>query len=363
MIVVKVGGSLFDAPALGPALRAYLDTLAPAEVLLVPGGGPVADAVRALDRTHALGEEAAHWLALRSLGVTAALLERLAEEPLPPAPSPKKGGGEKPEPRVRYVVRGQPVTEDKVRRAKELRRESTPTERLLWELLRANRSGYHFRRQQVIEGYVADFYCHAAALVVEADGTSHNEQGEYDARRTTAFAMRGIHVIRFPNEQIAREPDTVRTHIATTCAARLAQEPLPPTPSPKKGGGVSGAAGAAPCEAASASEPALTPPPFLGEGVGGRGSCVLDPFAFALEDEARPGALPHTWAVTTDSIAARAAVVFRAERLVLLKSVDVPPGVSWEVAAANGWVDAHFPHVAATLACPVEVVNFRARLG
>src|SRR5689334_11330827 len=77
MIVVKVGGSLFDHPALGPGLRDFLQTLAPREVLLVPGGGPVADAVRKLDRTHELGEEAAHWLALRSLGVTAELLRSL----------------------------------------------------------------------------------------------------------------------------------------------------------------------------------------------------------------------------------------------------------------------------------------------
>ncbi len=81
MIVVKVGGSLFDSPRLGPALRAYLDALAPADVLLVPGGGPVADAVRELDRTHGLGEEAAHWLALRSLGVTKELLLSFTSPP------------------------------------------------------------------------------------------------------------------------------------------------------------------------------------------------------------------------------------------------------------------------------------------
>jgi aspartokinase-like uncharacterized kinase len=89
---------------------------------------------------------------------------------------------------------------------------------------------------------------------------------------------------------------------------------------------------------------------------------VLDCYTFAREDDSRPGALPHTWSVTTDSIAARAALVFRAERLVLLKSVDVPPGTTWEVAAANGWVDAHFPQVAATLTCPVEVINFRRQI-
>ncbi|WP_162542113.1 hypothetical protein [Gemmata obscuriglobus] len=54
--------------------------------------------------------------------------------------------------------------------------------------------------------------------------------------------------------------------------------------------------------------------------------------------------------------------MFGAERLVLLKSVDVPTGSSWEDAAANGWVDAHFPRVAALLRCPVGAVNFRAKL-
>lgn len=69
--------------------------------------------------------------------------------------------------------------------------------------------------------------------------------------------------------------------------------------------------------------------------------------------------MPHSWDVTTDSIAARVALVHGAERLVLLKSVDVPSGTPWEEAAARGWVDAHFPKVAAELTCPIEVVNFR----
>jgi aspartokinase-like uncharacterized kinase len=76
-VVVKVGGSLYDLPELGPRLCRWLDNLGAATVLLVPGGGAMADAVRDLDCRHRLGEERAHWLALRALSVNALLLEAL----------------------------------------------------------------------------------------------------------------------------------------------------------------------------------------------------------------------------------------------------------------------------------------------
>ena len=60
--VVKVGGSLFDLPGLGPCLRRWLDGL-DGDVILVPGGGPTADVVRTFDRRQVLGQEKAHWLA------------------------------------------------------------------------------------------------------------------------------------------------------------------------------------------------------------------------------------------------------------------------------------------------------------
>ena len=89
----------------------------------------------------------------------------------------------------------------------------------------------------------------------------------------------------------------------------------------------------------------------------GRGVAVLDGYQFARDDEGEPGALPHGWDVTSDSLAARAAVVGGAKRLILLKSVDIPAGTPWPEAAKRGWVDGHFPKVAAGLS--VEVVNFR----
>jgi aspartokinase-like uncharacterized kinase len=166
MIVVKVGGSLFDLPGLGPRLAAWLAALDDRAALLVPGGGALADFIRDLDQTHSLGEERAHWLALQALTLSAHVLADL----LPAA--------------------------------------------------------------QVV-----------AALDEAAD------------------------VWR---------------------AGRVA---------------------------------------------------ILDAHAFLRADEGRPGSLPHCWDVTSDAIAARVAVVAGARRLVLLKSTDVPEGISWDVAARRGLVD------------------------
>ncbi len=71
------------------------------------------------------------------------------------------------------------------------------------------------------------------------------------------------------------------------------------------------------------------------------------------------GDWPHTWALTSDSIAARVAWQERAERLILLKSVTIPEGTSWVEAAARGWVDAFFPQAVAQAPFVVHAVPFR----
>ena len=87
--------------------------------------------------------------------------------------------------------------------ARELRKEMTPAEQLLWSSLRANRlKGYHFRRQQVIDGFIADFYCHSVGLVVELDGGVHDKQLEYDKLRDTIISSGELRIVRFRNEQV-----------------------------------------------------------------------------------------------------------------------------------------------------------------
>lgn len=87
---------------------------------------------------------------------------------------------------------------------------------------------------------------------------------------------------------------------------------------------------------------------------------VLDARRFAERDEGRPGALPHSWQVTSDSIAARLAVVGRACRLILLKSVTFPQPPDWALASRQGLVDEHFPEVLKQAAgLEVLAVNLR----
>ena len=179
-LVVKVGGSLYDLPDLGPRLRRWLETMETRSILHVPGGGALTNVVRDMDSRHQLGEETAHWLALRSLTIAA-----------------------------------------------------------------------HF----------------LAALLPGSEIIDHPEQPRRD------------------------------------------------------------------------------------------GIAVLDPYAFARWDQGRAGALPHCWDVTSDSIAARAAQVAGARRLVLLKSVTIPNGTNWNEAARRGWVDGYFVQVSEGLR--VQAVNLR----
>ena len=99
------------------------------------------------------------------------------------------------------ITSGQKVHPDKLAFAKQLRREMTPAERRLWRALRGNAlDGFHFRRQQVIEGYIADFYCDSAKLAIELDGRVHQEQWQYDESRDRAISQLGIRVLRILND-------------------------------------------------------------------------------------------------------------------------------------------------------------------
>ncbi|MFO0804491.1 MAG: DUF559 domain-containing protein [Gemmataceae bacterium] len=107
-------------------------------------------------------------------------------------------------------------------RAKELRRKMTPAERALWQHLRRNQlDGLHFRRQQVLFGFIADFYCHAAGLVIEVDGDVHDSQIAADADRTEILESKGFSVHRVRNEDVFSRIDVVLGEIRSICRHRM----------------------------------------------------------------------------------------------------------------------------------------------
>ncbi len=110
---------------------------------------------------------------------------------------------------IKNIVTNQKVTKEKLQRAKELRRKMTPAEKILWEELRANKMGVHFRRQQVIQGFIVDFYCHQAGLVIEVDGDVHDLQKEEDERREKVLTEMGLRIVRFGNDEVERDLSAV----------------------------------------------------------------------------------------------------------------------------------------------------------
>jgi len=80
--------------------------------------------------------------------------------------------------------------------ARELRRNPTISERVLWRYLRRKQLGLRFHRQNIIRGYIVDFYCPGAKLVIELDGPKHDPI--YDDKRDNSLANLGIKTLRFP---------------------------------------------------------------------------------------------------------------------------------------------------------------------
>lgn len=98
--------------------------------------------------------------------------------------------------------------------ARSLRNAPTDAERQLWRHLRGRQlQGLKFRRQYPIAGYIADFACVEARLVIEADGGQHTDRDEYDAERTRKMQVNGYRVLRFWNDDVLLRSDLVLDEI------------------------------------------------------------------------------------------------------------------------------------------------------
>ena len=100
-------------------------------------------------------------------------------------------------------------------RARQLRRDSTEVEKILWRALREKLPSAKWRRQMPIGPYFADFACFASRLVVELDGGQHADASEYDRARTRLIEGQGYCILRFWNNDVTERMDGVLETIAT----------------------------------------------------------------------------------------------------------------------------------------------------
>ncbi len=102
--------------------------------------------------------------------------------------------------------------------AEELRTKMTQAEETLWDIIKINDWHLKFRRQHPLSNYIADFYCHNVKLVIELDGGyhSHKEVKIYDDARENDLKNFGITVLRFKNEEVFNNIDSVLSKIGST---------------------------------------------------------------------------------------------------------------------------------------------------
>jgi very-short-patch-repair endonuclease len=118
--------------------------------------------------------------------------------------------------------------------ARELRRNMTDAERVLWNRLKARRlDGIKFRRQEQIGRFIVDFICFERGIVVEADGGQHAVEREKDDERTRWLNSQGFTVLRFWNNNILANPEGVMETIRSAC---MVTPSPPPSPTVGRGG-------------------------------------------------------------------------------------------------------------------------------
>jgi very-short-patch-repair endonuclease len=116
-----------------------------------------------------------------------------------------------------------------------LRNNLSDAERALWHLLRGRQIfGLKFRRQHPFGDYILDFVCLENKLVIEVDGGQHGQQAEYDENRTQKLQAAGFRVLRFWNNEVLYEKESMREKIWLMIEELQSH---PPPNLPREGGG------------------------------------------------------------------------------------------------------------------------------
>jgi very-short-patch-repair endonuclease len=120
----------------------------------------------------------------------------------------------------------QRIPPELIANARQLRRDATPAERLLWNALRSHRP--RFTRQLVVGHYIIDLACRSVKLGVELDGGHHALQVEADEGRTRYLAAQGWTVLRFWNNEVLENVEgVVEVILAAVAQAATHPRPLP----------------------------------------------------------------------------------------------------------------------------------------
>ncbi|MDC8000605.1 DUF559 domain-containing protein [Aequorivita todarodis] len=93
--------------------------------------------------------------------------------------------------------------------ARELRKNMTPSEQIMWENIRKKSLGVEFHRQVPILNYIVDFYCHEIGLALEIDGSIHDNNYLEDAERQGKMEKQGVRFLRFTNDEVLYNLDDV----------------------------------------------------------------------------------------------------------------------------------------------------------
>ena len=105
--------------------------------------------------------------------------------------------------------------------ARKLRRTQTDAERALWQRMRDRQlHGYKFRRQMPVKPYIVDFACIELKLIVELDGSQHLQQKQHDDQRTRFLEASGYQVVRFWNNEVLKNMESVLESLSLTIAQR-----------------------------------------------------------------------------------------------------------------------------------------------
>ncbi len=110
--------------------------------------------------------------------------------------------------------------------ARQLRKNLTDAEKILWKGLRSKQiNNYKFRRQSPIGKYIVDFVCFEKKLIIELDGGQHSEQVNYDQERSQWLESQGFQVLRFWNNDVLKNTNSILEQITKLLPPHLSPPP------------------------------------------------------------------------------------------------------------------------------------------